>query len=113
MRRLSIPFLLALPAAAAAATIADATLSEPGATTLEISTAELRAILAEGTAVVFDARPPREFALGHIPGARNVGGKPGVAMSQDVSDVGALERAVRGDKATPIVLYCARAPSCP
>jgi rhodanese-related sulfurtransferase len=99
------------PAAAAApapapATIADATLGETGHRAPEISTAELRAILRRRTALVFDARSPREFAMGHIPGALNVKGKPGLPPSQYVSDAGEVERAAGGDRATSIVLYC-------
>ena len=36
--------------------------------TAEISTEELRRILAEQSATVLDARPYMEFAVGHIPG---------------------------------------------
>ncbi len=58
-----------------------ATLGETGARTIEVSTAELRQILAERSATVFDARPAREFALSHIPGAPNVAAKPGVPIA--------------------------------
>jgi rhodanese-related sulfurtransferase len=47
-----------------------------------------------------------EFAVGHIPGALNVSAKPGVPMSQYVSDVAEIERLLHGDKGAPIVLYC-------
>ncbi|MGH8223628.1 MAG: rhodanese-like domain-containing protein [Woeseiaceae bacterium] len=33
----------------------------------KVSTDELRRILAEDAATVFDVRPHREFAIGHIP----------------------------------------------
>ena len=72
----------------------------------EISTAQLRSILEAKAAVVFDARSPREFATGHIPGALNVAGKPGLPPSQYTSDIGAVERVVRGERSTPIVIYC-------
>ena len=49
-------------------TIAQETLEEPNQKTAEISTDELRRILADGSAVVFDARPPKEYAISHIPG---------------------------------------------
>jgi rhodanese-related sulfurtransferase len=72
----------------------------------EISTAELRAILDAGSAVVFDARSPREFGTGHIPRARNVPGKPGLAPSQYTSDVREVERALKGDHSANVVIYC-------
>src|SRR5215468_9549895 len=87
-------------------TIVQATLEEPNQKTSEISTDDLRGILATGSAVVFDARPPREYAMSHIPGAINVRGKPGLSMSQYVPDAGEIIRALDGDKASPIVLYC-------
>lgn len=95
-----------LSAAQAPATIQQAILNEPNQRSTEVSTEELAQILAAGTVAVFDARPFREFAVSHIPGARNVGAKPGVAMSDYVSDVVEIERAVGGDKKTPMILYC-------
>jgi rhodanese-related sulfurtransferase len=90
----------------AASPIAQASMAERGQRTAEVSTEELRTILAEKSAVVFDARPFLEYAMSHIPGARNVAAKPGVAMSMYVSDVAEIGRAVGGDKASPLVLYC-------
>src|SRR5262249_17308967 len=43
---------------------------------------------------------------GHIPGAMNVAGKPGVAASQYVPDVAQIERVLSGKKSTPLVVYC-------
>jgi rhodanese-related sulfurtransferase len=81
------------------------TLMEPNQMTSEVTTEELRQILADGSAVVFDSRPHMEYAVSHIPGALNVAPKPGVPMSVYVSDVAEIERLVP-DRATPIVLYC-------
>ena len=98
------------PAAPVAAetpkTINQATLEEPNQKTPEVSTEELRRILDDGSAAVFDARPPKEYAISHIPGALNVSGKPGLPMSQYVPDAGEIERAVGDEKESPIVLYC-------
>jgi rhodanese-related sulfurtransferase len=91
--------------AAQPATIQSATLGQTQKAA-EISTEELRRILADGSATVFDARPFMEFAVGHIPGAVNVSAKRGVPMSLYVSDVAEIERLMRGDKSAPIVLYC-------
>lgn len=88
-----------------------AILGETGQRTAEVSTEELRGILAENRAVVLDARPHLEFAISHIPGALNVAARPGVPMSMYVSDVAEVGRLVRGDKGRPIVLYC-NGPHC-
>ncbi|HEV2751986.1 MAG TPA: rhodanese-like domain-containing protein [Gemmatimonadales bacterium] len=90
----------------APATIFQATLGESGQRTAEVSTEELKRILTEKSATVFDARPFREFAISHIPDARNVAAKPGVPMSAYVSDVAEIDRALHSNKGTPIVLYC-------
>jgi rhodanese-related sulfurtransferase len=79
--------------------------------TSEVSTADLRRILAEGAATVFDARPFKEYATSHIPGAVNVSAKPGVSISLYVSDVAEIGRLLKGNKASPIVLYC-NGPHC-
>ena len=52
--------------------IFQATLGESGQRTAEVSTEQLRGILADKSAVVLDTRPYREFAISHIPGAVNV-----------------------------------------
>ena len=86
--------------------IHQATLLETDQKAKEVSTEELRKILAGKTAVVFDARPFKEYAISHIPGAVNVSAKAGVPMSFYVSDVAEIGRVLKGDKAAPIVLYC-------
>ena len=84
----------------------DVTLGETTEKTAEVSTTEMKQILEKKTATVFDSRPAREYAVGHIPGALNVAAKPGVPISVYVSDVKEIERTVKGDKGTAIVLYC-------
>ena len=88
------------------ANIRSATLAETGQKAAEVSTEQLQRILQEKSVVVFDVRPFREFALGHIPGALNVAAKPGVPISLYVSDVAEIGRVLKGDKARPIVIYC-------
>jgi rhodanese-related sulfurtransferase len=83
-----------------------ATLGESGANTPEISTEELRHILAEKRAMVYDVRPAMEFATSHIPGAVNVAQKPGTSKALYVSDVAEISRLLGDDKTKPIVLYC-------
>jgi predicted sulfurtransferase len=50
--------------------IYQATLAEPNQKTQEVSTEEVRRILAEGSAIVLDTRKRSEYVAGHIPGAR-------------------------------------------
>ena len=52
--------------------IQQATLLEPDQKTPEVSTEELRKILVEKSATVFDARPFNEYAVSHIPGGTAV-----------------------------------------
>lgn len=92
-------------ALALATSIFQATLMEQNQKTTEVSTDELRRILADGSATVFDSRPHLEYAVSHIPGALNVAPKPGVPASLYVSDVAEIGRVV-ADRASPIVLYC-------
>ena len=83
-----------------------ATLAQPNQATEEVSTEELRRILAERSATVFDARPSMEFAAGHIPGAVNVSAKPGQPTSLYISDAHEVGRLLNGNRNAPIVLYC-------
>ncbi len=86
-------------AAAETPSIYQVTLAEPNQKTQEVSTEQLRRILAEGSAVVLDTRSRAEFDAGHIPGARNIGGPP----SDHVAEAG---RILGGDKGKAVVLYC-------
>lgn len=86
--------------------VRQATLMEQEQKTQEVSTEDLQRILSEGSSTVFDARPFKEFAISHIPGAVNVSAKQGVPMSLYVSDVAEIGRAMKGNKAGAIVLYC-------
>ncbi len=86
--------------------IFEAVLGESGQRTAEVSTEQLKRILADRSATILDARPFREFAMSHIPDARNVAAKPGVPMSVYVSDVAEIDRLLHGSKRTAIVLYC-------
>jgi len=88
------------------ATVFQATLGETGARTAEVSTQEMRQILAARSATVFDSRPHLEYAIGHIPGAVNVAAKPGVEMAKYVSDVAEIGRVLGNRKDVPVVLYC-------
>lgn len=102
----SLPMISSGAAASTAASIAHATLGESRAATLEVSTAELRRLLAERGIVLLDTRPHMEWAAGHIPGALNVASKPGVPASLYTSDVAHVARLVGNDKTRALVLYC-------
>ena len=79
--------------------IHQATLAETNQTTQEVSTEQLRRILADGSAIVLDTRTRAEFDAGHIPGARNLDAPAGAQLT-------AVERMVNGDKSKALVLYC-------
>ncbi len=72
--------------------LAPAAYCQPG---VEISTEELKAILAGDKPHVFDVRPASEFAISHIPGSTNIYENE-------------IERMTRlcPEKASEIVLYC-------
>jgi rhodanese-related sulfurtransferase len=86
-------------AKAQAGSIYQATLAETGQQTPEVSTEQVRRVLAENSAIVLDARSRSEYAAGHIPGAQHPDAPPGAMVT-------AIERLVGGDKSTALVLYC-------
>lgn len=61
-----------LPQGAAAQTVSiyQATLAEANQKTQEVSTEQVRRILADGSAILVDTRPRAEYAAGHIPSAQ-------------------------------------------
>ena len=79
--------------------IEQATLMEPDATTAEVSTAQLRHVLTDGSAIVIDARPRIEFDAGHIPGARVLDAPPD-------AQIAAVERLANGNKDAALLVYC-------
>jgi rhodanese-related sulfurtransferase len=91
--------LAAIPAAANAENILNATLAESGQRTSEVSTEEMRQILERGSAIVLDTRTRAEFDAGHIPGA---------VVLEATSDAQVAEASTLagGNKAATFVLYC-------
>ncbi|MCE7989509.1 MAG: sulfur transferase [Caldilinea sp. CFX5] len=77
---------------------------EPEQATPEVTTAELRQLLADGSAYVFDARPYLAYAISHIPGSLTATPRAGVGMSPAGADVAEIERIVQ-DKTASLVLY--------
>ena len=71
----------------------------------ELSTAQLRRVLAESSAIVLDARPYDEYAVSHLPGARTVRGKPGTTPALYVADVAEIMESLP-DRDQPLVVYC-------
>jgi rhodanese-related sulfurtransferase len=92
-------------AAAQGDSIYRATLAEADQRTGEVSTEQLRGILADGSAVVIDTRSHAEFAAGHIPGARYLPGARG-AEARIPEQAAAIESLANGDKGRALVLYC-------
>ena len=81
----------------------NATLTEPDPKTPQVSTEQVRQLLADGSAILLDSRKRAEFDAGHIAGARNVAPPPGTAPEEYVA---AIERFVGGNKSQPLVVYC-------
>lgn len=77
----------------------DSTLDEANQATQEVSTRQLRGILADKSAVILDTRTRAEFDAGHIPGARNVDAPSSALVTEALTLVG-------GDKSKALVLYC-------
>ena len=80
-----------------------ATLAEPNQKTQEVSTEDVRRILADGSAILIDSRKRAEYVAGHIAGAKNVAPEPGAPPAAFIA---AVERLVGGDKSKALVLYC-------
>lgn len=91
--------ILGLEARAAGTDILDATLGEAQAKTAEVSTRQMRDILAARSALVLDTRTRAEFEAGHIPGARNLEAAPPGLVAEVLALAG-------GDKSRAMVLYC-------
>lgn len=98
---LAATLMLAVPvlANAQADNIYQATLGETNQKTHEVSTEQVRRILADRSAIILDSRKRSEYVAGHIPGALNVDAPPGTFVA-------AVERLVNGDKSKALVLYC-------
>ncbi len=62
--------------------------------------AAARALIAQG-AVVIDVRTADEFATAHLPSATNI------TVAEIGEHLAEVDRLVGGDKARPIVVYCA------
>jgi len=77
--------------------------ADAGQPTGEVTTEEVRKILADGSAIVVDTRSVAEFAAGHLPGARNIATR---ADGPAAPYVEAIERLVGGQKNAALVLYC-------
>ena len=90
----------------ASADIMKTTLAQPNQKSPEVSTEELRKLLADKSVTVFDTRPHLEYAISHIPGALNVAQRPGVSKASYGSDVAEVGRILIGKKDAPMVLYC-------
>jgi rhodanese-related sulfurtransferase len=84
-------------------TVLQAIWGDTGQTTGEVSTEEVRQILADGSVIVVDTRSNAEFAAGHLPGVRHI---PTRADGPAAEYVEAVDRLVGGNKDAALVLYC-------
>ncbi len=75
-------------------TVYEAVLEQQDRATPEISTNEMKAVLAERSAIVFDARPKNEYAIAHIPGSINL----------DETELGRFTQNY-GDRTRAMVMY--------
>jgi rhodanese-related sulfurtransferase len=90
--------ILAGPAYADPFDIAHATLGETSPTA-DISTAEMRQILKDGSAIVIDTRTVAEFDAGHIAGAKLI-------ERTLPTSIDSVNKVTAGDKSKRLVLYC-------
>jgi rhodanese-related sulfurtransferase len=105
----AVMWLAAAQAASAqSGTIDQAVIGETNQKTPEISTQDIRRILADGSAIVLDSRKRSEYVAGHIAGAQNVAAEPGTPQATYAA---AVEHLVGGDKSKALVLYC-NGPHC-
>jgi rhodanese-related sulfurtransferase len=103
-----IAFAVVDTAIAQGGTIDQATIGETNQKAPEISTEDVRRILADGSAIVLDSRKRSEYVAGHIAGAQNVAPEAGAPPSAYIA---AVEHLVGGDKGKALVLYC-NGPHC-
>jgi rhodanese-related sulfurtransferase len=94
--------------AMAQGSVYQATLAEPNQQTPEVSTEEVKRIVADGSAILIDSRKRAEYMAGHIAGAKSAMLEPGASPNALVA---AVLRLVGGDKSKPLVLYC-NGPHC-
>ena len=104
--RLVAAFALLAGTAGLSQSVFDARLGEADEKTADVSTTELKQILADTSAILLDARPPMEFAVSHVPGALNVAPQPDRPAHLYISDVAEVARLLGGNKGRQLVLYC-------
>jgi rhodanese-related sulfurtransferase len=91
------------PAPAQGTGVLQAIWADTGQTTAEVTTEEVRKILADGSAIVVDTRSAAEFAAGHLPGVRHIATRADGPAAEYVE---AVARLAGGQKNAALVLYC-------
>lgn len=104
----TIMAIVPIDTAMAQGSVFQATLAEPNQKTPEVSTEEVYRVLADGSAILVDARKRSEYMAGHIAGAKSAMLEPGTPPEALLD---AVLRLVSGDKSKPLVLYC-NGPHC-
>jgi rhodanese-related sulfurtransferase len=89
----------------AAPNILDATMGETDPSP-EVSTAQVREFLKDGSAVILDSRRMEQYAAGHIPDVAHIDMKAGTPEY-----LAEVEKLLGGDKSKKLVLYC-NGPNC-
>jgi rhodanese-related sulfurtransferase len=95
---IALALVVIAPATGRAGTIAEATLGESSPTP-DISTAEMRRVVKDGSAIIIDTRTVAEFDAGHIAGAKLV-------ERTSAARVEAVGKITGGDNSKRLVLYC-------
>jgi len=107
---MSVTMLIPISVHASEITFLQASMGETEPT-LDISTEEMRRILADDSAVIMDSRSYEQFVAGHIPGAYNIDLPPRFSDAHFAEALEPLLAKVQGDKSKPLVLYC-NGPNC-
>ena len=85
--------------------ILDATMGETDPSP-EVSTAQVRHFIKDGSAVVLDSRRMEQYVAGHIPGAAHIDLKVG-----SPEYIAEIDKLLDGDRDNMLVLYC-NGPNC-
>ncbi len=85
--------------------ILDATMGETEPSP-EVSTAQVRQILKDGSAVILDSRRMEQYAAGHIPDVAHIDMKSGTPEY-----IAEIDKLLDGDRSKMLVLYC-NGPNC-
>lgn len=84
-----------------------ANLNEKKPVTINLNTAEFKALINQPNTLLIDSRTYTEHAISHIPGSLVVGPKPGSTREVFTSDIEEIKALADQQLNTPVVVYCA------